>query len=237
MSRIHAQDLRDDVGSRRVCVVGLSRAGPDGGFTLVEMLVSLALLAIAAVLIGRSFALDRAALWRVQARVSAGERVEAAQNTIRSRLEHLFAEASYEGASPAIAMDGAPDRLTFLALGNDPRTPIRRYQLALSPGGDLTLATGDKAAAALPPPGEDAILLPKVDRLQIDYYGPAGATGASAWVSRWTGQAAPPRLFRIRLGLPSGDRRVWPELIVRPAVSVDSGCVIDPDTGACRGRP
>jgi general secretion pathway protein J len=228
MSRSAAPNLRVDAGSTEL---------RDGGFTLVEMLVSLALLAMAAVLIGRSFVLDRAALWRVQAHASAGERVEAAQNAIRSRLEHLFAEASYDGQSPTIAMDGAPDRLTFLAPGNDPRTPIRRYQLALSPGSDLTLATGDKAAAALPPPGDAAILLPKVDRLQIDYFGPAGVAGAPAWVGSWMGRSAPPRLVRIRLVLPASDRRIWPELIVRPAVSVDNGCVIDPDTGACRGRP
>lgn len=209
----------------------------EAGFTLVEMLVSLALLAIAAVLIGRSFAIDRAALWRVQDRASSGERVEAAQNAIRSRLEHLFAEASYEGQSPTVAMDGAPDRLTFLAPGNDPRTPIRRYRLALSPGGDLTLASADKAAAEMTGLSDGAILLPKVDRLQIDYFGPSGAAGAPAWVGSWTGRAAPPRLVRIRLGLPPGDRRVWPDLIVRPAASVDSGCVIDADTGGCRGRP
>jgi general secretion pathway protein J len=214
-----------------------ARGVPDGGFTLVEMLVSLALLAIAAALIGRSFALDRAALWRVQTRASAGEQVEAAQNMIRSRLEHLFAEASYEGATPTVAMEGGPDRLTFLAPGNDVRTPIRRYRLALSPAGDLTLATADKTAAEIPPPADGAVLLPKVDRLQIDYFGPSGAAGAPAWAGSWTGRSSPPRLVRIRLGLPAGDRRTWPELIVRPAASVDSGCVIDPDTGACRGRP
>jgi hypothetical protein len=201
------------------------------------MLVSLSLLAIAAVMIGRSFALDRAALWRVQDRISAGEGVEAAQNKLRSRLEHLFAETSYDGQGPAVAVDGAPDRLTFLASAADPRTPIKRYRLALSPAGDLTLAAGDKAAAAVPPPGDGAVLLHKVDRLQIDYYGPSGITGAPAWVTSWSTQPAPPRLVRIRLGLPAGDRRVWPELIVRPAASVDTGCVIDPDTGACRGRP
>jgi general secretion pathway protein J len=201
------------------------------------MLVSLALLAVAAVLVGRSFAIDRAALWRVQDRASAGDQVEAAQNAIRSRLEHLFAEASYDGQSPTVAMDGAPDHLTFLAPGNDVRTPIRRYRLALSTRGDLTLASADKTAANVPPPSDGAVLLAKVDRLQIDYYGPSGAVGASAWVANWAARSSPPRLVRIRLGLPPGDRRRWPELIVRPAANVDSGCVVDPDTGGCRGRP
>jgi hypothetical protein len=33
-----------------------------------------------------------------------------------------------------------------------------------------------------------------------------------------------------------GDPRVWPELIVHPAATVDSLCVIDAATGDCRGR-
>jgi len=216
----------------------MSRGGArDGGFTLVEMLVSLSLLAIAAVLIGRSFALDRRALWRVQDHISAGEWVAAAQDTIRSRLEHLIAETSYDGQGKAVAIDGAADQLTFLAYAADLRTPILRYRLALSPDGDLTLAAADKTAASMPQAGGGAILLHKVDRLQIDYYGPSGAVSALRWVTSWSAQPTPPRLVRIRLALAQSDHRVWPELIVRPASSVDRGCVIDPETGACRGRP
>ena len=80
------------------------------------------------------------------------------------------------------------------------------------------------------------MLLRDVERLEISYYGPDAAGAAAQWWSDWTPRATPPELVKIRLALKTGDRRVWPELVVHPAAVVDSLCSIDSTSGLCRGR-
>jgi hypothetical protein len=72
--------------------------------------------------------------------------------------------------------------------------------------------------------------------LNISYYGPGPGGGAAQWWSDWSRRIAPPQLVRIRADMRAGDQRVWPELIVQPAATVDSLCAIDSATGFCRGR-
>lgn len=211
------------------------RSSKDAGFTLVELLVSLALLAIAAVLVGRSFQLDRSALLRLQTRTSAGEQVAAAQDLIRSRIEHLFAQTHYDSSGPSVEMEGATDHLRFLASEPNLARPIQRYQLSLSPAGDLALAQQANSPQSSPVVAP-SVLLAGVAGLEIGYYGPSAAGGAAGWTNDWTRHSAPPQLVRIRVNFAQGDRRVWPELIVRPGVTVDAACVLDSDTGLCRGR-
>ena len=88
-----------------------------------------------------------------------------------------------------------------------------------------------------PAPEEtDQVLLKGVDELEIAYLdarGPGSPAGAP------TGSIRPPPPTRhTSSGRPSrtGDPRVWPEMIVRPAARVDTLCVLEPATGLCRGR-
>ena len=206
----------------------------EAGFTLVELLVSLALLSMAAVLIVQSFSVDRGALLRLQARTSTGEEIEAAQDLIRSRVEHLFAQTHFDSSGPSVQMDGASDHLEFLASSPNLLTPIQRYRLSLSPGGDLDLAgqtTGGGSASS-----SDPALLHNVQRLEISYYGPSGTGQAHAWSDDWSNRTTPPELVRVRLSFNEKDRHVWPDLIMRPGVTVDTACVLDPETSLCRGR-
>ena len=227
------------------------RAGrrAEAGFTLVELLVSLALLSMAAVLVGQGFAADRGALGRMETRTASVESVAAAQDLIRDCIERLFARTRYDAQGATVELEGASDRLAWLAWagpGSATAAPVQPMALSLEDGDRLRLATGQTATAALVDPGapagalsaagDDGTLLRGVRRLEIAYYGPAKAGAPPAWRADWTRQPGPPTLVRIELAFAPGDRRVWPELIVRPAVTVDTGCVLDPETSLCRGR-
>jgi hypothetical protein len=52
----------------------------------------------------------------------------------------------------------------------------------------------------------------------------------------WEKQAALPQLVRIRVQFEQGDRRAWPELLIKPMVTIDSLCVLNAANGRCRGR-
>ncbi len=206
----------------------MTRAHSDSGFTLAELLVSLALLGMAAVLVTQGFAADRGVLGRIEARANSGEEVSAAQNLIRARIERLFAQTRYEGLSTYVDFDGSADHLAFLSSDRQGATPdrIQALDLRLTPHGDLTLQAGVDA-----PP-----VLRDVRDLEIGYYGSGGPNDPPAWRPQWSRQVSTPQLVRVRLTFPPGDRRVWPELIVRPSATVDTDCVLDTATNACRGR-
>jgi general secretion pathway protein J len=72
--------------------------------------------------------------------------------------------------------------------------------------------------------------------LSIAYFGAHGADAERSWRSHWDDQSRAPELIRIRLGFAAGDDRLWPDLIVRPAVFVDLACDPEMAAAACGGR-
>ena len=67
----------------------MTDAAYDSGFTLVEMLVSLTLLAMAGLLLAEGFVSSRDVLVRVEAHTMTGQEVAAAQTLLRARIEQL----------------------------------------------------------------------------------------------------------------------------------------------------
>ncbi|MBV9509539.1 MAG: prepilin-type N-terminal cleavage/methylation domain-containing protein [Caulobacteraceae bacterium] len=211
----------------------IPRADREAGFTLVELLVSLALIGLAAVLIAQSFSFDHRALLSLQDRASTGEEVSAAQNLIRLKLINLAPQAAFETGTPGVDMDAEPDHLEFLTTSPQLGAPLVRYRLSLSGKGDLDLLPTTSGGGT---PETDAALLHGVKSLDISYYGVTGPDRTRGWVSSWNTANGPPELVRIQLGFKDAGRRIWPLLIVRPGANVDTACVLDPDTGLCRGR-
>jgi general secretion pathway protein J len=217
--------------------VGRATSVSDAGFTLVEMLVSLSLLALAAVLMVEGLGSSQR-LWAGEAaRTARGETIEAAQTTLRARLERLRPVTLFDGSIPYADIDGSDRQLLFIAPPADVERPSasRRYRLTLNGEGDLLLGAAPVDADA----GDvytEQVLLRDVGGLDISYYG-ADTTGAApSWRTEWMRRVTPPALIRIRLALKSGDRRFWPDLIVHPVASVDTLCSIERTTGSCRGR-
>lgn len=195
----------------------------ERGFTLVEMLVSLALLGLAATMMATGFASATRLTRSNEMRTVAGETVEAAQSGLRDRIERLRPATRFDGAALAADFDGGPASMTFVALppAAERPSPQRRFRLELDSDGSLALG--------------DAKILSGVDALQIAYFGP-DATGVPRWTDEWSARPTAPEAIRIGVTFARGDRRRWPDLIVRPATTVDTTCVLDVNTGKCRGR-
>ena len=211
----------------------MTRLAAEEGFTLVEMLVSLALLALAATLVTQTFAVGRRTAAHVEASASRVDEVAAAQDLLRDRIEHLFADAKFSSTSVSVDLAGHAHDLEFVTGEPDPvrASALQRQRVTLAPDGDLTLASRpDAPSAAFSAP---FAILHGVRALTIDYLPPSSA---GPWRSSWIDQPTPPALVRMRVRFAEADPRTWPELIVRPAVTIDDACVLDRETGRCRGR-
>jgi general secretion pathway protein J len=147
--------------------------------------------------------------------------------------------ATLYGANEAQAdINGQPDTLEFLAPPNDATrpAPLRRYRLELTVGRQLVLSSISDVVSARDTRITRQVLLSGVQQLDLSYYGVAQSDTAKLWRSTWYQQVTPPEMVRIRVAFGRGDRRTWPDLIIRPLTTIDSNCVLSSATSRCRGR-
>lgn len=214
----------------------MMRTAASDGFTLVELLIATALLALLTLLLFGGLRFGTRAWEAAETTESTETRLFAAQH----RLSDLVAEAYplFIRTSPQqghVAFDGTSDRLRFLApspsggmnwvtIGTAPWHG--RPALVLWTKPELSVAAGDGIATRL----ADGI-----DRLDIAYFGAPDPRNPKAWQDGWHDAIVMPLLVRIRARFRDGRTR-WPELVIAPHTEVDQGCVFDQLTKYCQGR-
>jgi len=219
------------------------RREQDAGFTLVELLVSLAIISVLSgmVLAGVQLGFQTAAQARVRGAGNAA--VIAAQTVLRDRIEALVPNTRFEFTRRIADVRGDAARFSFLAPAAPADRPasLTRYRLARSEEGQLVLfALADTTAGVDPyAPGTAGwtpqVLLTNVERLEIAYFGTLPGDSTRDWRSRWIERGNPPELVRVRVTFFDGDRRQWPDLVIRPVPNVNAACTVDSVTGQCAG--
>jgi general secretion pathway protein J len=211
-----------------------------GGFTLLELLVALAVMGMIALMLAGTTQYGIAAWRRTDAFAATAGELLLGRTILARDLARAYPEWRIEGdGSPRVAFDGTADSMRFLAPAPDSMGGAGLARFSLAVGGDhgdrflalaagLELGTGETAPAS--------VLLDRAVRIEFAYYGPPAPGAAPSWQEEWRARAELPMLVRVRVVLPPGDARHWPELIVRPSIAVDAGCVYDPLSYHCRGR-
>lgn len=211
----------------------------DGGFALVEALVSLVIVAMISLLMIEGVTTGRRVWERIDASSANGEAIDAAQAILRDRVEQIFPATLEDRTPPSIDFDGGSQALTFLSSPAqfERPAPLRRYRLALTAGGDLVLSSTSDVASPADGVVSRQTLLRGVRAVDLAYFGAADPDQIRHWRQAWEEQPEPPELIRLRLAFEPGDRRQWPDLIIRPRVTVDTGCKFNPVNPGCGSRP
>lgn len=219
------------------------RVSNDAGFTLVELLVAMTLLGLLMILVFGGLRFGIKAWEASDAHIAGTDEVRLAQNFIRSEVELAYPKLEMsDPTSPQLIFSGASQSIRFLARVPKSLALAGRaiIELKLSDSGDNRdlvasvrpeLSWDDDASAL-----HEERILTGIDSLQFSYFGKTDANSPAAWSETWADKFHLPELIRLSVGFSVGDRRVWPEMIVAPKVSVDVSCQYDMFTKSCRGR-
>jgi general secretion pathway protein J len=188
------------------------------GFTLIEMLIAVTLLAamIAMLFGGVRTGIDGAA--RIERRLEAVDDLRTTQYLLRRLLGSAQPLAQVPGGR-LIGFDGRADGIDFVAalpaaLGGG----LAEWRLRQDKSGRLEVLRTPLAGEGIDfdfADAEASLLLGKIKRLAIDYFGP-DAEGKPAWSSTWREVDALPQLVRIRVEADS--LLPWPELMIAPRI-------------------
>jgi general secretion pathway protein J len=179
--------------------------GREAGFTLLEVLVALAVLGFIVLGIAQGLRLGTSA-WQRQARDQAWQEQV---STTERLLRHMLEQARPGPAGGAPPLRGDADRLVFTTVL--PGGAEVQAALGLAQPGRLVLrwhAPGSPAAA------QERVLAEGLAGLELGYW-PAAAASAG-WQREWAGRALP-ALVRLRLRFAAPERR-WPDLVFRPVL-------------------
>jgi general secretion pathway protein J len=210
----------------------------NSGFTLVELLIGLALLGFLSLLMLSGLEITSNAWRHVDARATAGRELESAQDLLRDRLSQVYpAVVSDDDGNHTVDFAGRADAIEFVAPLPE-RFGARvlvRFRLHLDDG---TLRLGwslpGNAETDSDSPAE-ASVLGNLSDVAILYYGVDDPAAPAHWQSSWLGRKSLPLLIRVHLARNAPETAAWPDLVIAPLVSADAQCVFDPSDGACRG--
>jgi general secretion pathway protein J len=196
-------------------------SGQQSGFTLLEMLVALAVLGF--LMVGLTQGV-RAGLtmWGAQTRrvgetadLDAGARV---LRRLLSGISLVSASRISLGVSSTEKFEARPDSLTFVGDLPTGFGTTRRADITLElHEGRLVLRWSPRrheiSAAPAPPEPIETELIRRVERLDLAYWGAPSPGEPAGWQSQWDRRDINPELIRVRLGFATADRRRWPDLI------------------------
>jgi len=217
----------------------------QAGFTLVELLVAVALLSVLSVALFGSLHLAIRVWARDTAHADQVDDIMLAQDVLRRLIGEAYPLFRTDDPTRThVEFDGTATSLAFLATAPAALDTGGRSRFALSIDRRARDARSDLILSSTPElaDGEDTSILgrkpliEKLDTVEFSYFGQARSDSGAVWHDGWTGENALPRLVRIRIGFPAHDPRVWPDLVIAPRISVDVSCVYDALTRRCRGR-
>lgn len=185
------------------------------GFTLVELLVAITVLALVGALVTGLVQVVQGGWTRVQARVEDGERDRIARDLLRRVVEGALPFAERRGDAPLPLFDGDPGTLRLVGEAPSWAAPalLRIWRIEARPTetGERQLvvqradvAPGVEPLAALE--GAAEVTLLRAQRIELAYLTAEAGSGPS-WRERWSELGKLPRAVRVTIADEAGSPR------------------------------
>ncbi len=167
--------------------------------------------------------------------------IGSAQIIMRQRIEGMIPVSRLDTRDPTLEAGGNDRTFDFHAVPpvGDSSNGVQKYRLMMTSAGDLVLFHASELSSRLDLRDRGTVgwtgslLLSGVSSLAIAYYGATRDDPERKWRSFWQNESHAPEVVRIRIAFPPGDQRVWPDMLVRPAATVDLACDPEKNTGKC----
>jgi general secretion pathway protein J len=215
----------------------------EAGFTLVELLIAVTLLALLTTLVFGALKYAGRAWAETDHRAVAAADLSAVQAVFRHAITGAYpAFASADPTDHEITFDGAGEWLALVAplpaaIASGVEAQQRFFvegegqSRALVMGWRFDLPSSDEAT---PSPENRVRLLDHVRALRFAYYGALDPTQAPGWWERWSGYARLPELVRVHIERDDPVLPQWPDLVVETRATANTACLYDAAAGACR---
>lgn len=205
------------------------------GFTLLEVLISVALISVIFIIIAGALQFSVRAWRKADTSITAMQDVAFAQSIIRQTLEEAYPRLGGDGY---IDFTGDIDGVRFIGpTPNAINTPTRSH-ITIS-----TVDAEDGVAISIefrPEFTEDTVRETLIEGFSDVSFAflPPKKDGAPPpeWTDKWAGEARLPALIKIDAQPHDEDMREWPTLLIAPQIDVDAACRYDPLTNFCQGR-
>jgi len=192
----------------------------DGGFTLVEMLISILILALVTGMLLDGLRLVTHSVGRETSRLDRSSEIALVQNFVRAQLGDAQRIVVAAGQAARVDFTGEVDRLVFIspapasvAFGGLQRLALVYKAGTSAAGGTIDAdwqpyrdGSGDASAV------ENRVLLDHVNAAVFAYFGSTRADEPLEWHDEWREMSDLPLL--VRLAVVFSDGRTMPELIV-----------------------
>jgi len=203
------------------------------GFTLLELTVSLLLLALMSSVLYGTLSLSASSWDRGEAKTTAVGDMRLTEEFLRQALSSQFPLRMHKALEQPLYFQGKSDSLAFAAaLPGRAGGGTYYFRLALTPSGDssqLTLVRSipDYAATALPDfaDAERSVLADRIAQVRFAYFGrdpDSNDANAPTWRDHWDDPQILPLLIRVEVVPASG--APWPQLVVEPRIAPEAGC-------------
>ena len=219
----------------------------QAGFTLVEMVLAMALLATMMLLVysGLAFGMRSWDAASAHGGRTADRRI--AENFLRREIGEAFPMRWKDPLVLRLAFEGGSDSMRFVStraagisvaglslvgLGLEPDADPQRRSRNLV----MVRAMPDDEARDFAPlaQGERTVLIAGVDSAQFEYFGAENDFADPAWIASWEFPGRIPQMVRLRLRLADGTQ--LPDMVVKLRLGEEAGCLESSFQRTCRPR-
>lgn len=221
--------------------------GTSRGFTLLELLVGMAVFALMAGIVLGGIRLGLKSWDAAAERSAAVDEMRVVHALLRRQLSSALPLATSRAGGWNLVFEGEPESVKFVSElpGYVSGGGIHFVTLELAKGAEgdhLVLRWRPLHALDADGPPDEAVLARNVGEMRLHYFGARERNALPEWRDSWRDPRTMPRL--IRVSIEQKDSEAWPELVVgldvdavRFITSSQSGEPLRPDSGAADEIP